>query len=166
MPNLKLKYFLAAIITVCLFLVHGCSENDSGKKEAATDFTLKLFNGESFRFDDYKGKPMLINFFASWCVPCAEEAPVLEKVSRVYQPKGVAFLAIAVDDTEDKAKEFVEKHGISFAVGIDKTGEIKDAYGVYGVPTTFFVGGDGLISYLHAGGLTEVLLTHELNKLL
>ena len=67
---------------------------------------------------------------------------------------------------KEKAKKFTKKHGITFSTGIDKTGEIKDAFGVYGVPTTFFIGQDGLVNYLHAGELTEVLLIHELDKLL
>lgn len=158
--------FLQAIIIACLVLIQGCSEEPADKKEVAPSFSLELFDGKSFKSSEYKGKPMLVNFFASWCLPCAEEAPVLERMSRVYGPQGIAFVAIAIDDTEEKAKGFIEKHGISFSSGIDKTGKTKDAFGVYGVPTTFFIGQDGLINYLHAGGLTEVLLIHELDKLL
>ncbi len=78
----------------------------------------------------------------------------------------MAFVGIAVNDTEDKAKQFVAEFDVSFPAGIDKTGEISDAFGLYGVPTTLFIDKEGIISYLHSGGVTEKLLKHELDKIL
>ncbi len=124
--DLRLYRFLQALIIACLVLIQGCSEESADKKEIAPSFSLELFDGKFFKSSDYKGKPMLVNFFASWCLPCAEEAPILDRMSRVYGPQGIAFIAIAIDDTEDKARAFVEKHGMTFPVGIDKSGEIID----------------------------------------
>jgi peroxiredoxin len=78
----------------------------------------------------------------------------------------VAFLGIAVDDTERKAKEFMQRVGLTIPAGLDRTGEIKDAFGLYGMPTTFFIDKDGMVSYFHPGVVTEKLLKHELDKLL
>ena len=146
-------------------LSQGCSE-DAPAKETAPDFSVLLFDGEHFQLGTYRGKPVLINFLASWCLPCREEIPILNQVYREYRQRGVAFVGIAVNDAEDKAREFVEKFDVSFPAGVDKTGEISDAFGLYGVPTTLFIDKEGIISYLHSGGVTEKLLKHELDKIL
>lgn len=137
-----------------------------GKKELAPGFTLELMDGKKINLSDYKGKPILINFFASWCLPCREEMPVLEKIVQEYRPKGVVFLGIAVDDTEKKMKEFIARYGVTFPVGLDKTAAIQKSFGLYGIPTTYFIDKNGVINYFHSGTVTEELLQHELNKLL
>lgn len=136
------------------------------KKEVAPDFTLPLLDGKKFHLGDYKGKPVMINFFASWCLPCREEMPVIEKIVGEYGPKGVVFLGIAVDDTEPKMKDFVARYGVTFPAGLDKTSEIQKTFGLYGIPTTYFIDKHGIINYFHSGTVTEELLQHELNKLL
>ncbi len=80
--------------------------------------------------------------------------------------KNVVLLAIAVDDTESKAKAFMKKIGLTIPAGLDRTGAIRDAFGLYGMPTTYFIDKDGMVSYFHAGVVTEQLLKHEIDKLL
>lgn len=140
--------------------------NPPETKESAPNFALALLDGKSFQFSEHKGKPVLINFFASWCLPCREEMPVLEKIVREYQPKGVVFLGIAVDDTEEKMKDFIKRYDVTFPVGLDKTAEIQKSFGLYGIPTTYFIDKKGVINYFHSGVVTEELLQHELDKLL
>lgn len=142
------------------------SKSSSEAKEAAPDFTLVLIKGGNFHLGDYKGKPVLINFFASWCLPCRDEAPTLEKISREYGARGVVFVGIAVDDTEEKMKDFMTRYGVTFPVGLDKTSAVQKSFGLYGVPTTYFIDKQGVINYFHSGIVTEELLQHELNKLL
>lgn len=152
-----------------MLLVQGCSENATSQKtvmETAPDFEMALFDGGDFKLSEQKGKIVVINFFASWCVSCGKETPVIEKAAHEYSPQTVAFLAIAVDDTEKKAKAFMKKTGLTIPAGLDKTGKIKEDYGLYGMPTTFFVDKSGKISYSHAGVVTEDLLKHEIDKLL
>lgn len=158
-----------AFFLVGLLSIQGCTKEastQSAAKEAAPDFNIELFGGGNFRLGDQKGKAVVINFFASWCVSCGEETPILEKVAHQYSPQEVAFLAIAVDDTEKKAKEFLQKNGLTIPAGLDKTGKIKDDYGLYGMPTTFFIDRNGKVNYLHAGTVTEDLMKHEIGKLL
>ena len=147
-----------------LLLSQGCSE-DAPAKETAPDFSVLLFDGDSFQLGAYRGKPVLINFLASWCIPCREEIPILNQAYGQYT-RDVAFVAIAVGDTEENAKKFVEQFGLSLPAGIDRNGEIEEAYGVYGVPTTLFIDEKGIISYRHMGSVTEKLLKHELDKTL
>ena len=163
------RSFLLALLMSSSLLISGCSESTTGQPaamEAAPDFKMTLFEGGDFQLNAQKGKVVVINFFASWCVSCGEETPVIEKVSHKYPPQTVVFLAIAVDDTEKKAKEFKKKMGMTMPGGLDKTGKIKEAYGIYGMPTTFFIDRNGKVSYFHAGVVTEELLTHEIDKLL
>ncbi|HUW25126.1 MAG TPA: TlpA disulfide reductase family protein [Gallionella sp.] len=161
--------FVFALLISCLLLVQGCNQDTVTQKtemETAPDFDIALFDGGNFQLSNYRGKVIVINFFASWCVSCGEETPVVEKVAHEYSPQTVVFLAIAVDDTEKRAKAFMKKTGLTIPAGLDKTGKIKEAYGLYGMPTTFFIDKNGKISYLHAGVVTEDLLKHEIDKLL
>lgn len=161
--------FVLALLISSLLLIQGCNEDTTAPKtalETAPDFDIALFDGGNFQLSNHRGKVIVINFFASWCVSCGEETPFIEKAAHEYSPQTVAFLAIAVDDTEKKAKSFMKKMGLTIPAGLDKTGKIKEAYGLYGMPTTFFIDKNGKISYLHAGVVTEDLLKHEIDKLL
>ena len=168
---LAITGLVLALGVIGFLLMQGNAKNDFSAsstevKESAPSFTLALLDGKSFHFSEHRGKPVLINFFASWCLPCRDEMPVLEKIVRNYQPKGVVFLGIAVDDTEEKMKEFIKRYDVTFPVGLDKTAEIQKSFGLYGIPTTYFIDRNGMINYSHSGVVTEELLQHELDKLL
>jgi thiol-disulfide isomerase/thioredoxin len=169
MPSSPFRWAVAGIMG-SLLLLHGCGEDTTVRNAAASEpapaFALELFNGGNFTLGENKGKVVVINFFASWCVSCGEETPIIEKVAQEYAPRAVVFLAVAVDDTETKARAFLRKAGLTIPAGLDKSGKIKDAYGIYGMPTTFFIDKAGRVSYLHAGAVTEQLLKHEIDKLL
>lgn len=170
MPRSGFCRFILGLFAGCLILVQGCGEDPAAAgratKEIASDFELVLFDGGRFRLSEHKGKAVVINFFASWCVSCGEETPVIEKTARALSQQGVVFLAIAVDDTETKAKAFLKKTGLNIPAGLDRSGRIKDAYGIYGMPTTYFIDKAGRVNYLHAGAVTEELLRQEIGKLL
>ena len=163
------RSFLLTLCTSILLLIQGCSEKTPSQPvtlEAAPEFSMALFEGGDFKLSAQKGKVVVINFFASWCVSCGEETPVIEKAFHKYNSQKVVFLAIAVDDTEKKAKAFMQKRNMTIPAGLDITGKIKDTYGIYGMPTTFFIDKNGKVSYSHAGIVTEELLKHEIDKLL
>lgn len=161
------SYFARFLVLGVLLFLSACTEegnNQPVEKEVAANFKLKLFDGKIFQLSEHRGKPVFINFWASWCIPCAEESAAIEKVYQEYSKKGVVFLGIAINDTESKAREFVKKHKLSFAIGLDP-GDIHKSYPLYGVPTTVFIDKQGKINYLHMGGVTENLIKHELDKL-
>lgn len=159
------------VLAALLPLILGCEEEAIVKKDPAPDFILKLFDGGEFNSVDYKGKAMVINFFASWCLPCKIEAPHLEKIYQEFNIKQqdpahkVVILGIAIQDTEDAAKGFVVDAKLTFPTGLDADGKIKEAFGVFGLPTTFFIDKKGIISYTFAGGMNEELLINELDKI-
>lgn len=158
-------------LAVVLFVVQDADEETPERsrakvKELAPDFSLEVLGGGKLRFAEIKGKPVLVNFLASWCLPCREEMPAIVRVAREYQTKDVVFLGIAVDDTEPKLREFVTRLEVNFPVGLDEGAVIQKSFGLYGLPTTYFIDRRGVINYFHSGAVTEELLRHELDKLL
>ena len=156
------------LFVVLALALPGCGEDEEAERppEAAADFTLELFSGERFQLSQYKGRALIINVFASWCIPCKAEAPVLEKVYQDYRQRDVLVLGVAVQDTEEAARGFVAEHGISFPTGLDADGKFKASWRIYGVPHSFFIDSAGLIRYSHVGAVNEELLKHELDKML
>ncbi len=160
------------LLIVLMPYVQGCEEgaeneaDERAEKKVAADFTLQLFDGRTFTLSKHKGEAVIVNFFASWCIPCRAEASALEAIHRKYFEKKVVLVGVAIKDTDSAARGFVKKYGLSFATGLDRDEKIKGSFGVYGLPTTFFIDGNGLITYTHAGAMTEELIEHELEKIL
>jgi len=167
------SYKLLLILCVAGLLLAGVAatvlltgKDTRPENKAAPDLSLTLLDGSNFQLSDYKGRPVMINFFASWCLPCREEIPALIKIHNTYRKKGVTFVAIAIDDSRKEVNKLIAKTGFNFPIGLDETGKIKEAFGVYGLPTSFFIRKDSTISYSHPGGVNEALLRHELDKIL
>lgn len=165
---MKPRRLLRLLSLLCVVVIQGCGEDGAGSagKQAAPDFTINTFDGATFRLSDHKGSPVVINFFASWCTTCGIEVFDLEKVYKEYLDKNVTFAGVAVDDTEEKAKKYVDKYAITYPNGLDGDGTIKKAYGIHGLPFTFFIDKEGFVSYIHAGAVTKKLLKYELDRLL
>ena len=110
----------------------------------------------------YRGQPLLLNFFASWCAPCRAEAPALEKLS-----EKISIIGIAYKDRHSDTTEFLKQYGNPFTViGMDDDGRAGIAWGVYGVPETYLIDAAGLIRWRHAGPLTGTVINDQLLPLL
>jgi cytochrome c biogenesis protein CcmG, thiol:disulfide interchange protein DsbE len=124
-------------------------EPRSGAGRTAPEFELPLLDGSgTLSSDDLKGSPVVFNFFASWCFPCREEAPALQRIADEYADEGVQVVGVNVQgglpptllDSEIGAREFVQEFGITYPVVADKQGTLaKDLMDFYGLPQTFFV---------------------------
>lgn len=123
-------------------------------EQKAPDFTIKLLSGKEVSLSDFKGKPLIVNFWASWCGPCREEAPILVKAAEEYGNK-VQFLGIIFQDTEAGAKDFIEEFKITYPNGMDTSGQAAQAYKITGVPETFFIDANGMLRAKWLGALTE-----------
>lgn len=110
----------------------------------APDFSLGLFDGSTFTLSGalQTGKPVVLNFWASWCGPCADEAPVLQNAARRYGDS-ITFVGVDVEDLDSDAQGFMRKYGISYLNGSGNAGPISVQYGMRGVPETYFIAPDG-----------------------
>ena len=128
----------------------------------APAFTLKATgDGTQVSLASLRGKPVVINFWATWCVPCYEEHAVLVEGARAAGDS-VQFLGVVYEDEEDRVSDFLARQGSAYPSLMDEDGKTAMSYGVYGVPETFFVDAQGLIAAkytgpLHAGALAENL---------
>jgi cytochrome c biogenesis protein CcmG/thiol:disulfide interchange protein DsbE len=110
----------------------------------APDFSLGLFDGSTFALSGALAsrKPVVVNFWASWCGPCADEAPILQDAARRYSDR-VTFVGVDVQDLDADAQAFIRKYGITYPNGSGNAGPISVQYGMRGVPETYFVAPDG-----------------------
>lgn len=116
---------------------------DRGSGEESPDFQIVLLDGQTIRLSDFRGKVVVLNFWASWCGPCIKEMPDFEKISQEYKSQGVVFLGIAVSDIEENSRSFAKMLGITYSLGSDPTGNITRDYHVTNLPTTFLINQDG-----------------------
>ena len=131
----------------------------------APAFTMRLYAADStISLPELRGTPVVLNFWASWCLACRDEARVLEAGWQRYGP-GVAFVGIAVNDEDAAAREFIRRFGKTYHLGPDADGSAAVDYGLYGVPETFFIGRDGTILSRHIGPLTAADLDERIAEL-
>lgn len=124
----------------------------------APAFTLSVLSGSpasSLALAAYKGQPVMLNFWASWCGPCQQEAPFLQSQWQQARARGIAFLGIDYQDTKPDGLGFVQKYGISYPNVVDASGTTAINYGVTGTPETFFINRKGIIVAWVAGPLSE-----------
>jgi peroxiredoxin len=111
----------------------------------AVDFTLKDINGKTHTLSEYKGKRIFLNFWATWCPPCRAEMPSMQKIYDSWDKKEYVMLAVNINQKKDMVKKFVDEKGYSFPVLLDPDGRVANTYRVRGIPTTYFIGEDGMI---------------------
>jgi cytochrome c biogenesis protein CcmG/thiol:disulfide interchange protein DsbE len=120
----------------------------------APNFSVNLFNGGQFSLSQERGKIVVVNFWASWCVPCQSEAPVLEAAYQHYHPQSVDFIGVDIKDTPDDAQKFLQTYLSTYPNGFDAQKQIYIDYGVYGLPETFVVNQQGLVVHHVIGPVT------------
>jgi peroxiredoxin len=122
-----------------------------GLREEAPDFTLKSLEGSNLRLEEYRGQVVLINFWASWCGPCRQEMPVLDRLHHRYEDTGFAVLGINVEGDSGSAQEIVDKTNVTFPILLDDGQKVSELYSLEAMPSTVVVDRDGVIRYIHRG---------------
>ncbi len=135
----------------------------------APDFTLENAGGVLITLSDFRGKPVLVNLWASWCGPCRQEMPAIQRTFDAYKARGFTVLAVNVtsQDSEAAAMQFVEEHELTFPILLDRTGEVAALYENRALPSSFFVDPNGVIREVIIGGpMAEALLASRVQQLL
>jgi cytochrome c biogenesis protein CcmG/thiol:disulfide interchange protein DsbE len=132
----------------------------------APDFTLTSFDSRTLKLSELRGQVVIINFWASWCPPCREEAAYLEQTWRKYEGKDVVFIGVDWVDTEKEALAYMDEFDLTYFNGPDIGTRIAQAYNIQGVPETFYVAKNGELRGVHIGPLKSPELDNKIDELL
>ena len=164
-----------AVIGIAFFLIFASSckkgeveINPPSVGDTAPDFTLKGINGNTSSLADYKGKVVMVEFWATWCPPCKELTPILEKIHKKYKDKGFIILALVSEDEGEAAiRSFIKEHGITYPVLLADQ-ETMRHYGISSIPVTFIINKEGRVVTIHMGNTQGIMqkLTSEIERLL
>lgn len=137
--------FVFGLLALVGFGLARAQEGPIGIGKEVPDFILTTFDGEQHDIQDYRGKVVLVNFWASWCKPCEQEAAELEQAYKNFKDREVVFLGVDYVDTETQAMEYLNKFLITYPNGPDLRTKISQAFRIRGVPETFIVDRNGII---------------------
>lgn len=156
------------VVGLIALLGWGVVKGNSGprQKGPAPDFTLQTFDGQTITLSQFRGQVVVINFWASWCVPCREEAKYLETTWRKYRDQGVVFIGVNWVDTNKEALSFIDEYDITYYNGVDLGTKIAQAYRLQGIPETFFVDRTGQLRGMQIGAFLPPLLDEKIEALL
>ena len=147
MKNIFIISLLLFLFSFMLSCNQATEESTAGTESSvASNFTLlSLTEANEMSLEDFRGKGVVLNFWATWCGPCREEMPLFEEVWKKYKDKGVVFLGIDVMDDKDNASKFLENLGITYPNLYDPSGQVSTKYKVIALPATFFIDKEGNI---------------------
>lgn len=166
---LLIGIFITAVLVAVFFLAMGKDPSHIDSPlvgRTAPTFALKAVGtGETIDLEKLRGKPVVINFWATWCMPCYQEHPVLVANARAIGPQ-VQFLGVVFDDTPEKIQQFLNERGSSYPTLLDDKGKTAIAYGVGGVPETFFVNARGEVVSKFEGPISTEELQANIAKVM
>ena len=156
------------VLGLIALLGWGVFKGNSGPRKSglAPDFTLQTFDGQTLTLSQFRGRVVVVNFWASWCIPCREEANALETTWRRYRDRGVVFIGVNWVDTNKEALAFLDKYGITYYNGVDLGMKIAQAYRIQGIPETFFVDKSGNLQGMQIGVFQPGQLDEKIEALL
>lgn len=144
---------------IVLVLLGGCGEGGPGAAaapevgRAVPEYGALAMGGDSVSLASLRGKPVLLNVWATWCHPCREELPDLERLHRTLGPRGLRVVGVSIDEagSRDAVADFAKQFGVTYEVWLDPADRISSRYRLIGVPSTFLVGADGVLLWKRMG---------------
>lgn len=160
----RIKSWSTVGLLLLLIGLTGCASSVDAQPAAdvtktAPDFTLTTLDGRQVTLSEYRGQPVLLNFWASWCTPCKEEMAALMRAQAFYADEGLVILTINMtfDDSREAVTHFVAQEHLTLPVLLDEQGTVtRPLYRVVGVPTSVFISAEGVIIQTHLGAMSEV----------
>ena len=147
---MKSRNIIRKTIALCLVLA-GILSPSTSMAELAKDFSLAGAGNSTVNLQDYRGKIVYLDFWASWCLPCLQSFPWMDDIQAKYQDQGFEVLAVNLDSAKDDAEEFLLDNPIDFIVAFDPDGRTPEEYGVIGMPSSFLIDRNGEIVSSHVG---------------
>jgi peroxiredoxin len=169
--SLNLYRWFFSLLGLTLLLT-GCQTDASAPAPTATsrppapDFALETLAEETVRLSDFKGRVVLVNFWASWCPPCRDEMPALEAYYQDHKDEGLVILGVNVKDSKGAITAFLEEHTVSFPIVLDRDAKTAGMYDITGLPTTVFVDREGMVIGTWPGMVTKTFLENKITPLL
>ena len=145
----KVPGAIMLIILASVLLLAGCLPGsepvEPRAEDAAPDFQLQNLDGQDVSLSDFRGKPVLLNFWATWCGPCRGEMPYLEQIYQEWSNNGLILLTINIGESSSQIGDFMREYNLSMPVLLDIRKTIAEEYNITAIPTTFFIDKDGII---------------------
>ncbi len=132
----------------------------------APDFEVKGLDGQTYRLSDFRGRPVWINFWATWCPPCRAENPDIQEVYEANADKGLVILALSIGESTETVRGYVQRTKLTYTVGLDQTTEIAARYRIVGIPTHYFVDKDGIIRDWRIGSMSKKTMEKKVDAII
>ena len=153
--QISIVMILVAFVGILAFRLWDTNTTEQRADGLAPDFSFTTFDGQQISLADLKGKGVVLNFWASWCDPCRDEAPLLESAWQREQDNGIVFIGLDYLDQEPSAKAFLAEFGVTYPNGPDLQSQAARRYGIKGVPETYFISPKGEIVQAIIGPITN-----------
>jgi peroxiredoxin len=157
---------IGAVLALSFSPVPNASVGPAKIGQPIADFTLTDINGVAHKMSDYKGRPVLINAWATWCPPCRAEMPDLHAFYLEHQAEGFELLVINSGESQPVVTSFIQQMGFTFPALADPGKTVLNGLGINGLPTSILVGRDGTVKYIHVGGLSPEMIATQLAPLI
>lgn len=148
---------MLAALTAALFVTQGIRTLAKDVLKDAPNVSLTMLAGNTAHLADFKGKVVLVDFFASWCIPCRKSFPELDALHRKHESDGLVVVAVNVDEERKNADAFLQQYPHSMRIALDPKGVVAEAFGVSAMPTTMLLDRAGQIRYTHKGYTEKAL---------
>lgn len=168
---LKVIMLIMLIMLTSGLIITGCSCGSEPREarvgSQAPDFQLNNLDGQSISLSDLRGKPVFINFWATWCPPCRSEMPYIQEIYEEWSGKGLVVLAINMGEKPPQVEEFMESQDLSLPVLLDTRGKVAQKYNIQFIPTSFFIDKDGVIAEKIIGAFpSKAAIEKSLSKII
>jgi len=166
---------VVVLILVSMLLIVGCSTSAPTPTPApapqvgkpAPDFQLPNLEGQSISLSDFRGKPVLLNFWATWCSPCRFEMPFIQDIFEESSDTGLVILAVDIGETPSRVRDFIQSGNFSFPVLLDTSQDVALEYNVRGIPSTFLIDKNGIIQAIRVGAFPSMVeIKKSLDKII